>query len=119
MLIKRENRAIVKCDPPVLIIAVSKGKKILGKMDCVIKEEINGITISDITCSKNNKGFGSLMMNTLVEFAKDGQYDYIDGWLSKIDLDHKDRLLHFYRKFGFEIMSNDSEMKFADIKLTL
>lgn len=119
MLIRKENRAIVKCNPPVLIIVVSKGEKILGKMDCVIKEEINGITISDITCSKNNKEYGSLMMKTLVEFAKDGQYDYIDGWLSKSDLDHKDRLLHFYRKFGFKIILCDDVMKFADIRLFL
>ena len=40
MPIKKEKRVIVKSNPPVLIIVVIEGKKILSKMDCVIKEEI-------------------------------------------------------------------------------
>lgn len=119
MPIKKEKRVIVKSNPPVLIIVVIEGKKILSKMDCVIKEEIKGITISDIICSKNNKGYGSRMMSALIEFARNRKYDYIDGWLSKIDLDHKDRLLYFYRKFGFKIILCDDGMKYANIRLCL
>lgn len=119
MLLERENRVIVHIDSPSLVIAVAKRNKILGKMECVIKEEVKGITISDITCEKNNKGYGSLMMEKLIEFARGKQYDYIEGWLSKVDCDHKERLYYFYRKFGFEIISHDEGMKFADIKLYL
>lgn len=59
------------------------------------------------------------MMSKLIDFSNDKQYLFIDGWLSKEDIDHSDRLYHFYHKFGFEIILHDEGMKFADIKLTL
>lgn len=40
MLLERENKVIVHIAFPILIIAVAKRNKILGKMECVIKEEV-------------------------------------------------------------------------------
>ncbi len=119
MLFNKRPNTIAHIDLPMLIIAVIKGSKVLGKMTCIIKEETEGITISDIICKRNNKGYGSLMMNKLVEVAREEEYKYIDGWLSKEDANHVNRLYHFYRKFGFEIISHDEGMKFADIRLIL
>lgn len=59
------------------------------------------------------------MMQSLISYAKENNFSYIDGWLSTVDADHTDRLYHFYNKFGFEITPNDYGNKFADIKLTL
>ncbi len=65
MLFNKRPNTIAHIDLPMLIIAVVKGSKVFGKMTCIIKEETEGITISDIICKRNNKGYGSLMMNKL------------------------------------------------------
>lgn len=59
------------------------------------------------------------MMKELIEYSRQNEFAHINGWLSKVDYDHKDRLYHFYQKFGFEIIQKEEEMKFADIKLEL
>ena len=59
------------------------------------------------------------MMQKLIKFANQRIFMYIDGWLSYVDYDHKERLLHFYQKFGFKITSCNEMIKFADIKLDL
>ena len=51
-----------------------------------------------------NKGYGSEMMKKLLEYANENGCEEIFGELSVVDLDHKDRLHHFYEKFGFKIM---------------
>lgn len=94
-------------------------KKILGKITCIINKELRLITISDIECQKSNRGYGSIMMKELVKYARQNEFKQINGWLSKVDYDHKERLYHFYQKFGFEIIQKEERMKFADIKLEL
>lgn len=88
-------------------------------MTCIIKEESQEVIISDIECEKNNNGYGSLMMEKLIAFAKQNGFIYITGWISKVDIDHVDRLYHFYQKFGFEIIPNEERMKIADLKKVL
>lgn len=51
-----------------------------------------------------NKGYGSKLMNALLEYAEKNNVREIYGELSIVDLDHKDRLHHFYQKFGFDII---------------
>lgn len=103
----------------LLVIKAIYKNKIQGNMKCIINQETETITISDIECKKNNKGYGSIMMGKLIEIAKQNGIKCIDGWLSKADIDHRERLYHFYQKFEFEIISNDNGSKFADIKLIL
>lgn len=46
-----------------------------------------------------NNGYGSIMMDNATERG----YITIHGNLSTVDADHKERLHHFYEKFGFTI----------------
>ena len=75
-------------------------------MNCV-KESGSSILIGDIRHDderpRYNKGYGTMMMKKLLEFSGENGYTYIHGNLSTVDLDHKDRLHHFYQKFGFTI----------------
>ena len=56
-----------------------------------------------------NQGFGSLLMQELIEFCKVSQIPRLWGDLSPVDLqdqedkEHEARMLHFYSKFGFTI----------------
>lgn len=70
----------------------------------------NSIHINDIKpcprADRNkciNKGYGSQLMTALLEYASKQNIIEIFGELSAVDLDHRDRLHHFYQKFGFEI----------------
>lgn len=119
MLFKKVLKTQTNLDMPLLKVYVVCNKKILGTITCVIKEELRVITISDIICKQNNKGYGSVMMKELLNYARQNGFMYIDGWLSEVDYDHKERLYHFYQKFGFEIIQNQDGNKFADIKLKL
>lgn len=78
-------------------------------LQCVIESD-STILIGDIIHNneKNyNKGYGSAMMQKLVEYAKENGYSLLYGNLSDVDIGHKDRLYHFYKKFGFEITEYD------------
>lgn len=44
------------------------------------------------------------MMNLLIEYAREKGFKCLTGNLATIDLNHKDRLHHFYKKFDFEII---------------
>lgn len=59
------------------------------------------------------------MMKERVKYARQNEFKQLNGWLSKANYDHKERLYHFYQKFGFEIIQKEERMKFADIKLEL
>lgn len=65
-----------------------------------------------------NKGIGSIMMSLLIEYAKLHHYNSIVGKLITLDRDdHKDRLHHFYNKFGFKIeeFKDNSDCFYAKI----
>lgn len=89
----------------LLMIKCFVKHKMVSKMQCVIESD-SSILIGDITHTQNrnyNKGYGSLMMNKLIEYTKENGYTLIHGNLSLVDVDHKERLHHFYNKFGFII----------------
>lgn len=76
-----------------------------ARIQCVIESD-STILIGDIIHDnkrKYNKGYGSAMMTKLIEYATENDYSRIYGSLSVVDISHKDRLYHFYKKFGFEI----------------
>lgn len=119
MFLKKVIKTKVCVNEPVIQIYVVCNRKKLGKITCIIDEKFRVITISDIECKRNNRGYGSVMMKELIEYSKKNEYTQINGWLSKVDYNHKERLYHFYQKFGFEIIQNEEGMKFADIILEL
>lgn len=65
--------------------------------------------IEDFLCIPN-KGYGSIMMKSLIDYAKTFNIEYISGFLSFVDTkdeEHNQRLRHFYKKFGFTITEDD------------
>lgn len=95
---------ISKSDCLIMIKCFAKNK-MASKMQCVIEKD-NSILIGDIIHSQSrnyNKGYGSIMMDKLLSYATEHGYTTIYWNLSIIDADHKERLHHFYEKFGFTI----------------
>ncbi len=119
MLFKKAVKTKISINMPVLKVYAVCNKKVLGKICCTVHEGLRTIEIGDIECQKNNRGYGSIMMEKLIEYARENEFLCIHGWLSEVDYDHKERLYHFYQKFGFEIIPDKEGLKFADIKLEL
>lgn len=66
---------------------------------------IQGIHIIDFV-GESNKGYGSKIMNSLFDYIRPLNANYITGELSAVDefdLNNKYLRDHFYQKFGFEI----------------
>ncbi|WP_303836718.1 GNAT family N-acetyltransferase [Ruminococcus flavefaciens] len=85
--------------------AINNGKR-LAFITCVIEDD-NRIMIGDIQhdgSNNYNMGLGSVMMEKLIEYANNNSYIELYGNLSIVDLNHKNRLHHFYNKFDFEII---------------
>ncbi len=77
----------------------------------------NTIHIGDIK-GPENKGYGSICMHYLKEVAKEQNIQYITGDIAKRDWDHKERLVHFYKKHNFKV-NIDKESKSGDIEWNL
>ncbi len=91
-----------------------------GKWDFTIQASFsneNTIHIGDIK-GPENKGYGSICMNYLKELAIDQNIQFITGDIVKRDWDHKNRLIHFYKKHQFAV-NIDKETKSGDIKWSL
>ena len=104
-----------------LQIVANKGKTPKARMLCTIKSD-DTILIGDIRHRKDKnlcKGYGTVMMQKLITYAKENGYKTIYGRLSTVDLDHKNRLHHFYEKFGFDITENEEQNSIFYGKITL
>ena len=89
----------------LFLIKAFVNQEMAAMIKCVIKED-RTIYIGDIDYQSSkyyNKGYGSAMMKKLIEYAEENKYVELYGDLSVVDLDHKDRLHHFYNKFDFVI----------------
>lgn len=78
------------------------------------------IDIYDLEVFGDNqgKGYGSILLNSLINIANGDSVKTISGWISKTDEDHFDKLDHFYRKHGFDVIwdnSSNNPIKAADI----
>lgn len=90
-------------------------------LDCIFcydkkYQYLDHIFIQDIICKDFNKGYGSMIMGSFLQYAVKFRVSRISGVLSRVDLerpnDHKNLLYHFYKKFGFEI-SEDNHISLA------
>ena len=82
------------------------------------------IKIEEIETKSPNCGHGSILMQTLIDYAKSNHMEKIIGEISSIDRfdkydpNHYTRLKHFYGKFGFEITDiPDSDWQNITLKL--
>ena len=116
-MLKNLIKAIFKKEPDCININIEGSESMLmvhlfvsnrrsAWIQCVVEAE-DTILIGDI-CHHNenvdyNKGYGSRMMEELLAYAREHNFHYIHGNLSVVDLGHKNRLHHFYQKFGFTI----------------
>lgn len=76
---------------------------------------LRNIHIEDFTVNEmwQNKGYGSIVMEQLIKYAKYLKVSYISGELSFVDIgtsdddetkrENRERLFRFYPKFGFSI----------------
>ena len=71
-----------------------------------------------------NNGFGTEVMNMLLDFAKQYNYNKIIAKLSKIDADikddplHRERQLYFFKKFGFKILPSEENPVSIELDLS-
>ena len=114
----------------LLLMNVTIGKQNYSNaMKCVLDEDKKEILIGDICIDENrylkhiNKGYGTKMMEKLLEFVNENGYETVVGNFgvadenSATDPTHRERQIHFYKKFGFSILP--SEEKPERILLTL
>lgn len=111
---------ITECDNIIKFIIRHKFIKGNSKLTAIKKD--NSIMICDINVRYNCKGIGTTLVEHLIQYAKDNHYNKITGWISSVDLDHIDRLKHFYGKFGFEISKSDDKddpIRIYNLKLSI
>lgn len=114
----------------MLLVNVKIGKRYYpNAMKCVLYKDEKRILIGDIYIDENgylkhiNKGYGTKMMDILLKYANENGYETVSGNLgiadenSPADPTHRERQIHFYKKFGFSILP--SEEKPEKILLTL
>ena len=102
--------------------------KYIINMDCDLQYDekhkcIKSIYISDFIADelKRDQGYGGIIMNCLIEYAQKLKVEYIYGELSFVDIGkdegetdiekikNRERLYHFYPKYGFVITDNRIE----------
>lgn len=87
---------------PLIYINLYLNNKRIAFIQCVLENE-NTLLIGDITHihkKYHNKGYGTKMMEKLLEYTKENNIKTIYGNLSLNDIAHKDRLLHFYKNLN-------------------
>lgn len=104
---KREGYGGIDLD--ILIYQLTKPIRtdfFLIKFLTQIRED--NIYIQDIITYDDNtsKGYGTIAMSYLKKVAHAERLP-ITGWISPEDMDHYDRLVHFYQKNGFEVTYNE------------
>jgi len=104
-----KNITVTVHDEPgveVFVIRLCVNDRPTARMQCYVDSD-RSILIGDIRHDREkrdyNKGYGSMMMQKLIDYARENNYRYIHGNLSVVDFDHKSRLHHFYQKFGFTV----------------
>ncbi len=93
----------------LLLLRIIKNNKSLAVLKAVFDE--NKALIGDIDVPKKlvNRGLGSKLIVRFEEICREKGIIEINGNLSNTDADHKERLLHFYSKHGYEIDYIDDE----------
>lgn len=94
-------------------IRIITNKGIL-RPDPVLKAFFNNdftnISLADIEIEEylTSHGYGSILLNTLIKIAKERNINCITGWISKVDSDHLERLVYFYKKHNFTVVLSEN-----------
>jgi hypothetical protein len=85
-----------------IVLSLHTIRKGLGsKIMSVYDFKKNIIFIGDISSEIEDKGYGSILMVSIIKIAKILKADAITGNLAETDSKHFDKLEHFYKKHGF------------------
>lgn len=74
----------------------------LGHVGIDLRECCN-VYIDDLQINSINQGHGSMLLKNVIAFFQGAGFRTLSGEISSVDSDHFDRLVHFYRKFGFDV----------------
>lgn len=106
--IRIEESRVESC----LFLRVIKGNKLLGRLNALFESD-NKVLLADIDnrgCI--NHGIGSMLIERFEEICLENGVKKIYGNLANVDLDHKDRLIHFYKKHGYSIVEENEEKSY-------
>lgn len=83
-------------------------------------DDFTNISLADIEIEEylSNHGYGSILLGTLIDIAKERKIKNITGWISRVDIDHLERLAHFYKKHNFEVSLHENSkdsLKIGDL----
>lgn len=95
-----------------------RGPRILTEKKTKYKGDNTYLYIDDLLAVEENIGNGSILLNSLIKYARSQGYDSIVGWLSPVDKDHFNKLVYFYEKNGFKVIFNEDRNE-GSIKLNL
>ncbi|MBQ8949872.1 MAG: GNAT family N-acetyltransferase [Eubacterium sp.] len=103
--IRIEESSVEGC----LFLRAIKGNKLLGKLNALFETD-NKALLADID-NKNciNRGVGSILFKRFEELCKEKGVTEIYGNLAYVDIGHKDRLIHFYKKHGYTIFEENDQ----------
>ncbi|MGG7060130.1 hypothetical protein ACQPUY_15455 [Clostridium nigeriense] len=107
-----DNSVYIMLNSPKYIVSKPR---ITGVKENYDKRDIK---IGDIQTEDNNIGNGSILMKYFIKVAKEMKFSNIYGDISIVDKDHWDRLIHYYKKFGFKVSFN-KEYTRGEIQLNL
>lgn len=118
LFFKRQEEIIFSVIDNLIVVRLGVGKQVRYIMKCVIENK-DCIFIGDISPAfarvgrYENRGYGTKMMQYLIDYAVENNFKEIYGNLAEIDFEHRDRLEHFYKKLGFNIITihHDGNMK--------
>lgn len=84
-------------------------------------DDFTSISLADIEIEEylSNHGYGSILLSSLIEIAKQRNINSITGWISSVDSGHIDRLVHFYKKHNFDVIldkNSNGSLKIGDLK---
>lgn len=56
------------------------------------------------------RGYGSILLQSLINFSIENSVNTIIGWISQTDKNHFDKLDYFYKKHGFNVVWSNSSV---------
>lgn len=99
------------------IKSIAFSRCLLHYYDDYTTYKTNYMYIDDIAVNREyrNKGYGSIVLEQIIQYAKQQEVKYVSGYLSFVDTseqygNRRDMLHHFYKKHGFIIDENDNLM---------